>query len=104
MKLARVTCVLAICTALAMAVVWQSKLVAGAGHELQSLRCVIRRERAVGEIYRLQVSQLRSPGRIVKLVDDLALGLVQEPLPEALSARRSPAVADEGSEAASRRQ
>ena len=97
MKLSRIICVLALSTTLALVVVWQSKLVARAGHDVQGLRGAFRREKAVGEIYRLQVTQLRSPRRIVKLVDELALELVQEPLPETRAADRLSATAGEGS-------
>ena len=71
----RLLCLLLLATALALAVVWQNAALRQAGRRLESLRAELAEERAEQLTYRAHLSKLRSPQRILRLVQWLGLDL-----------------------------
>jgi hypothetical protein len=66
---------LALATALAMAVICQSNARLRVGYQLQELRAEIGEQQAERSMYGTQLSKLRNPQRIMRLVAQLGLDL-----------------------------
>ena len=119
----RLLCLLLLATALALAVVWQNAALRQAGRRLESLRAELAEERAEQLTYRAHLSKLRSPQRILRLVQWLGLDLseravrpadeppaqrhqtngpVAAPVPQSERTKPAAAVAREGQPAAVR--
>lgn len=75
MRLVHMFCIQAVITALALCVVWQGSLARRAGYRQEELRRKIELYAAEAHEYRAQTSKLRSPQRILYLVNYLALDL-----------------------------
>ena len=75
MRLAHVFYIQAVVTALALCVVWQGSLARKIGYRQEVLSRRIELRAAEGKEYRAQISRLKSPQRILYLVDSLALNL-----------------------------
>ena len=67
--------VFALATALALAVTYQSSVRLQAGYRLQGLRAEISEQQADRSVYRTQLSKLKNPQRIMRLVAWLGLNL-----------------------------
>ena len=80
MRVARILYVQAVLTALALCVLWQGVLVRQAGYRLERLRRDAEERQAEVEKYRAQVSKLKSPQRVVQLVEKLGLNLALPPV------------------------
>jgi len=76
MDMPKLAYVLSVSTVLAVVAIWQSRLLMETGHRLRDIRGELQRQRAIGRLYSAQASKLRSPQRIVHLVNDLQLGLI----------------------------
>jgi hypothetical protein len=82
---ARLLYVLALVTALALALVWQSARVRQAGYRAAELRAQIAEQKAERAVHGAHLSKLRSPQRVVSLVRWLGLELEERTV--ALSGR-----------------
>ncbi|MGD2174323.1 MAG: hypothetical protein PVJ27_02885 [Candidatus Brocadiaceae bacterium] len=88
----KVLLMMVLSAAFALAVVWQSAAMREAGYRLQDLRSQIVEQRARRAVYLTHLSRLKSPRRIVALLDWLGLDLQE---PSAGSAHLGPIALDE---------
>ncbi len=93
---------LALLTALALALVWQSARIRQSGYRVAELRAQIAEQKAELALHEAHLSKLRSPQRIVGLARWLGLELEQRAVvaahgPEQTD-RPQPAVADESAD------
>ncbi len=77
MNVVRILYVEAVLTALALCVVWQAAEVRKAGYRLEALRRERERRTAELQSYRAHVGKLKSPQRILHLVETLGLRLTE---------------------------
>ena len=82
----RIIYVLSVVTALALCLVWQTREVRQAGYRLEELRREAECRQTEVHVYQAHVSKLKTPQRILKLVESLGLPLQQ-------SSPQQPAVA-----------
>ncbi|NLW49461.1 MAG: hypothetical protein GXY85_01275 [Candidatus Brocadiaceae bacterium] len=77
----RVTAIIFLATALALGVVWQNARIRQVGYELSALNGRLAEQRAELAIHKAHLSKLKSPQRIVALVEWLGLDLQERPVP-----------------------
>lgn len=88
MAIVRTIFVLCVVTALALCVVWQAREGRRAGYRLEELRREAECRQAEVHVYQAHVSKLKTPQRILKLVESLGLPLEQSsPQPPAVAGR-----------------
>ncbi len=80
---ARVVYITAVGTVLALALVLQSAAIRQSGYRLEELRAGIVEGQTENAIYRAHISKLKSPRRVMMLVEALGLGLEIRPVPAA---------------------
>lgn len=90
MSAAKTLYALAVATGLALLVIWQSTLVRTTGYQLARLESAVRKATARKHKYKAQITKLKSPRRIFRLVKQLGIPLVagSEPM-QALSGFRA---------------
>jgi cell division protein FtsL len=79
----RYACLLALATALALGVVWQSAALRGAAYRLEDLRARVTEQKAELALHRAHVSKLKNPRRILGLAEWLGLDLRERAVPPA---------------------
>jgi len=89
MGLAKCLYIFAVATALALLVVWQSTVVRSGGYLLARLEKEVEREQWRGRMYRAQVSKLKSPARITRLLGQLGIELEIAPPEEGMEPLRT---------------
>ncbi len=80
---ARVVYITAVGTVLALALVLQSAAIRQSGYRLEELRAEIVEGQTENAIHRAHISKLKSPRRVMMLVEALGLGLEKRPVPAA---------------------
>ena len=91
MWLARCLFVLAVATALALLVSSQSAQVSSGGYLLVHLEREAQRQEWHGRTYRAQISKLKSPKRIARLLEELGIELETAPATQAGQSGTAPA-------------
>ncbi len=71
--------VLALATALALAVAWQGARLRRTGYRVQELKEAVAQQQYRCDMYRAHLSKLKSPQRITALVEWLGLDLLEQP-------------------------
>jgi len=89
MGLAKCLYIFAVATALALLVAWQSTVVRSGGYLLARLEREAEREQWRGRMYRAQVSKLKSPTRITRLLGQLGIELEIAPQEEGMERLRT---------------
>ena len=74
--------VLAVATGLALLVIWQSTLVRSTGYQVAQLEEAVREEISRKHKYKAQITKLKSPKRIFRLMQQLGIPLVSGSSPE----------------------
>ena len=77
---ARVVYIALVATALALALVLQSAAIRESGYRLEDLRAEIAEVRTEHAVHLAHVSKLKSPRRVLSLVQTLGLGLQERPV------------------------
>ena len=80
MKAIKILYILAVPTALALLVAWEGARIRAKGYELQRLNQHLEQARVRRQKYRAQINKLKSPGRILQLVREHGLPLLNEPM------------------------
>lgn len=76
MSAAKCIYVLAVATGLALLVIWQSTLVRSTGYDVARLEEAVRKEVSRKHKYKAQITKLKSPKRIFRLMQQLGIPLV----------------------------
>jgi len=85
MDVARILYVQLVITALALCLLWQGIVIRQTGYRLEKLHREAEELTAEIEKYQAQVSKLKGPQRVVRLVEELDLNL-EQPTPDAAEA------------------
>ena len=81
MQIIKVLYIQMLLTALALCLIWQSTLARHEGYRLELLRREIENAKVEAQKYSAQISKLRSPQRVERLVERLGLDIEQAPQP-----------------------